>query len=164
MRHLLLTMTVFALLGSEASAQDFTRVGRFASVRASVATGDAHCDGHSLTLWEHRGRIIGLLDVHQGLCGDPPCGVLEDVSFHPGTGRLTFSSTMLGTRFEYVGTIRRDDILGTLNGQRVRLERDRDERAGLESDRSLTRWCQFWDGVPRCGGVKELCAANGEPQ
>jgi hypothetical protein len=66
-------MTVFALLGSEASAQDVTRVGHFASVRVSVATGDAHCYGHSLTLWEHRGRLIGLLDVHQGLCVDPPC-------------------------------------------------------------------------------------------
>jgi hypothetical protein len=156
-------MTVFALVGSEAPAQDVTRVGHFASVRVSVATGDAHCYGHSLTLWEHRGRIIGLLDVHQGLCGDPPCGVLEDVSYHSGTGRLAFSS-VVGTRFDFVGTVRRADIIGTLTGQRVRLERDRNGRESLESDRSLAGWCQFWDRVPRCGGVKELCAALGEPQ
>src|SRR5687767_8033276 len=142
MRYLLFTVTALTLLGSEASAQGLTRVGSFDNVRATSSE-EPHCYGQSLTLWEHRGRILGLLDVHEGLCGDAPCGALQNVSFQRGTGRLTFSSSV-GTSFDFVGTVRRDDILGKLNGRRVRLERDRDGSGNLESDRSLASWCQFW--------------------
>jgi hypothetical protein len=162
-RYLLIAVTSVTLLGSEASAQDFTRLGSFDNVRVISATGEPHCYGQSLTLWEHQGRIIGLLDVANGLCGDTPCGVLQDVSLERGTGRLTFAATVRSSRFDFVGTVRRDDILGMLNGERVRLERDRDEPDTFESDKDLASWCRTWTRASRCGGVRDLCASLGQP-
>lgn len=168
-RHLLVTFLVVAValivvLGTvTVSAQEFRALGRFDDVRVTVSE-EPHCYGSSLKLWQHRDQLIGLLNVHQGLCGDPPCGVLTNITFNRGTGRLSFSATTRATAtpLMFSGLLRRDDVLGQMNGGRVRLSR----RAGeflLDSDESLAGWCQFWGSVGRCRGVTELCAALGQP-
>jgi len=159
MRALVVAALMFVGATAIVRAQDFRQIGSFDNVRASQSE-DPHCYGHSLTLWAHGNRVIGLLDVHGGLCGDPPCTVLSDVSFQRGTGRLSFSA-VIDTQLRFEGTLRRDDVLGRLNGTRVRLERERDVIT-LESDRSLAAWCRFWTAVGRCRGVRELCATLGQ--
>lgn len=105
---------------------------------------------------------MGLLDIHQGLCGDPPCGVIRDVS-RDQTGRLQFSS-LIGKRWEFVGRLDRQAVIGMLSGERVRLRRDRDESPDLDRNTDAAAWCGFWTRVPRCGGVRELCASWGIPK
>jgi hypothetical protein len=136
----------------------FEWVGSFADVKSS--TGE-HCRGYSLNLWRSDGRVIGLLDVHAGLCGDPPCGVIEDVSLDSRTGRLAFTSSIGGVRWTFAGRLMKDAVTGALNGQRVRLNRDRDEKnwVDFKPNLSLGAWCEFWSGVRRCGGVRELCSS-----
>ena len=134
------------------SAEEFGPVGSFGNVYSS--TGE-HCSGYSLELWRHNGRIIGLFDRHEGLCGDPPCEALRDVSYDRGTGRLSF--TALDEKF--TGTLRRDDVVGTIGTSRVRLVRTDFPMDG-KADKNFADWCEFWRGVHRCRGVDDACSAN----
>jgi hypothetical protein len=145
----LATMLVSAV--GSTGVEEFTPVGSFANVRSS--TGE-HCYGYSLELWRHNGRIIGLFDHHQGLCGDPPCEALQDVSYDRGSGHLTFSA--LDSTF--AGNLRKDDVVGTIDGMRVRLAKGDFPMDG-KSDKSFEEWCAFWRGVHRCKGVDQVCAA-----
>ncbi len=156
MRHLrtIGAVGVLLLVGSTAPAQ-FRPIGSFDNVRQSTGE-ESHCYGYSLELWRHNRSIVGLLDRHEGLCGDPPCEALRDVTHDPGTGRLTFSA--LDQKF--TGTLRRDDVVGTLNSARVRLARDRN--FPLDSDQGFSEWCEFWRGVRRCRGVDEVCRSSGK--
>lgn len=151
-------LTICALfMCAPLSAQDLTPIGSFDNVRSGGGE-EPHCYGYSLDLWRNGRRIVGLFDHHEGLCGDPPCEVLRDISYDPGTGRLTFSA--LGEAF--VGTLRRDDVVGTINGRRVRLRRIPDWPMDADRDKKLEAWCRFWRGVPRCHGVDELCVSLGQ--
>ncbi len=153
----ILGAAAIVLLSSSAWSQQFRPLGSFRNVRSS--DGGEHCSGYSMQMWKSGQRVIGLLDIHQGLCGDPPCGVIQDVWLDPKTGRLKFSSE-IGERWQFVGRLAGDAVVGTLNGKPVRLARDRDSPpAEFGPNRSLAAWCQFWSGVPRCGGVREFCAS-----
>lgn len=136
-------------------AQELQKLGQFNHV---TATPSGHCSGESLDLWLLRGRALGLLHIHEGLCGDPPCSVIEDVSYTRGAGALSFSTTVHGAAYRFDGLVRRDDVIGQLNGRRVRLERERDD-AAVDSDRTIEGWCGFWTRIKRCGGVTELCTS-----
>ena len=145
------------LISSTSLAQEFDALGSFGNVASP--DGGEHCGGYSLQLWKSDGRVIGLLDIHEGLCGDPPCGVIQDVLLDPKKGGLEFSS-LIGQRWRFVGQLIDDAVVGTLNGERVRLTRNRDAPAtDFGPNRGLTGWCEFWSGVGRCGGVRELCAS-----
>ena len=156
------TITAILLLTLTAEprvAEQFERMGSYAAVESS--TGE-HCRGYSLDLWKSDGRIIALLHRHRGLCGDPPCGAIADAALDPKSGRLTFSTVIGGERWGFTGTLTRDAVTGTLNGNRVRLRRDRDRDkywTDFKPDQSLSGWCGFWTGVTRCSGVRELCAS-----
>jgi hypothetical protein len=151
-------LAVSTLLTFGAStADDLSPIGSFHNVRQSRGE-ESHCYGYSLELWRHNGRVIGLLDHHDGLCGDPPCEALRDVSYDPRAGRLTF--TALDEKF--AGTLRRDDVIGTIGASRVRLARDRHDPMDAKWDTSFAEWCAFWRGVHRCRGVDEMCRSAGQ--
>jgi hypothetical protein len=147
----ILTVSALLTLGSTA-AEEFSAIGSFNNVRQSRGE-EPHCYGYSLELWRHNGRVIGLLDRHAGLCGDPPCEAVRDVSYDSRAGRLTF--TALEEKF--AGTLRRDDVIGTIGATRVRLVRDRDDPMDAKWDKGFAEWCAFWRGVRRCRGVDEMC-------
>jgi hypothetical protein len=145
--EIIVAATAMLTIGS-IRTEEFVQIGSFHNVRSS--TGE-HCYGYSLELWRHNGRIVGLFDHHQGLCGDPPCEALHDVSYDRGTGHLSFSA--LDEKF--TGTLRREDVIGTIGATRVRLARGHDVMAA----KSFADWCEFWRGVHRCRGVDEVCAS-----
>lgn len=131
-------------------------LGSFHNVSSN--DGGEHCGGYSLGLWKYRDSVLGLLDVHAGLCGDPPCGVIRDVSLDSKTGRLEFWSLINGQTIQFQGRLTRESIDGAFNAERVRLAQDRDRMSSsFEPDRDILAWCKFWSSVPRCGGVRELC-------
>jgi hypothetical protein len=143
------------LISSNAFAQEIKPLGSFENVRSS--DGGEHCYGYSLEIWQYRDQLLGLLDIHKGLCGDPPCGVLQDVLHDVKTGRLIFW-TQIGERWDFVGTLKRDSVVGTLNGQSIHLAQNQNW-VGSDANRSQTLggWCDFWSAIPRCKGVRELC-------
>ncbi len=109
-------------------------------------------------LWKHRNELLGLLDVHAGLCGDPPCAVIDDAALDAKTGRLKFSASISGQKIQFEGTMTQAAIDGLFNARRARLARDTQGAGGdFEPNRSLAAWCRFWGSVPRCRGVRELC-------
>ncbi len=88
--HLLvLVCSVNALcLGSaHASDEQVVFLGDYSHVES--ASGE-HCDGYDVQLWRYKGSVIGFLNHHRGLCGDPPMGMLEDVVYSKSTGDLSF--------------------------------------------------------------------------
>jgi len=141
-----------------AAGQALEHLGSFGNVTSK--DGGEHCGGYSLGLWKHGNEILGLLDVHSGLCGDPPCSVIDAAELNPRTGRLRFDSTVDGRKFRFDGALGRGAVDGRFNGKRTRLARD-DTGAGgdFEPNRSVPAWCGFWGSVTRCKGVREKCEA-----
>jgi hypothetical protein len=159
----LLAVALLLTMGIQRTVVErFEHVGKYVDVKSS--TGE-HCSGYSLELWKLDGRVIGLLDVHRGLCGDPPCGAIADAALDAKTGRLTFSTTIRGERWTFGGTLTKQTVTGTLNDERVRLARDADRDkywTDFKPDQSAAHWCEFWSAVTRCGGVRELCTSLGK--
>jgi hypothetical protein len=151
------------LAGAPAFAQDFAHIVGFHNV--SSPDGGEHCLGYSLGLWKHRGRVLGLLDLHSGLCGDPPCAAIEDAKFDENKGRIEFRSSIQGEKLEFAGTIGPKAVVDTMNGERVRLARQAHSSwPEFAPNRSISSWCAFWTTVPRCQGVRELCRSFGRAQ
>ena len=129
----------------------------------SVVTRDGgeHCHGYSIALWRHRGGLFGLLDVHGGLCGDPPCGVIRDVRHDTTSGALEFQATVGEQRLRFRGSMSRKALVGRLGADRINLAHTpTNNSAHLSQDRTLDGWCQFWQTVPRCSGVREFCKSR----
>ncbi len=158
MKRVLIAAVVFAFGGQSfgSRASEFELVGHFDNVISSDQ--GEHCGGYSLDLWESKARLLGLLHHHSGLCGDPPCSVIEHATLHRKTGRLTFTSTIGSEKFKFVGSLQGKRVVGKLNGRAVQLNPQPPFASGFEPDTKLGAWCSFWQGVPRCTGVRELCA------
>jgi hypothetical protein len=102
------------------SAGVVRRLGVFTNMRF---TGE-HQYGYSVELWQEKDRLFGLLLVSEGLIGDTPTGLLEDVVFDHGTGKLTFRARLsTGSTFnsnnEQVPTRDVYRFNGTLKGQKL---------------------------------------------
>jgi len=141
--------------------QNMISIGRFDQVRA---TPSGHCYGHSLDLWKHGERLFGLHHRHEGLCGDPPCSVIQELKFDPKTGDLEFLSLLPGEKYKFVGRIEQDKIVGVFDMESVSLKRKREYRTSQDSERNVAAWCVFWSQISRCNGVKALCNSMGVPE
>lgn len=137
-----------------AKAEEIRHIGDFHNV-SSPDQGE-HCSGYSLELLEHKREVIGLFDVHAGLCGDPPCSVIRDVKFDEKRGLLSFQASIQGQVYRFAGTLKSKAVSGKVNGKAVRLAKE-PSWSELDSDTNLSEWCQFWKTVPRCEGVRDLC-------
>ena len=124
------------------SAAVVKRLGVFTNMRFT----EEHQYGYSVELWQERGRLFGFLLVSEGLTGDTPTGLLEDVVFNPKTGRLTFRARLstgstFGKNNEQVPTRDLYRFNGTLKGQRLTgvLEHtDASERAATGTKKSVS--------------------------
>jgi hypothetical protein len=102
------------------SANVVKKLGVFTNMRF---TGE-HQYGYSVELWQEKDRLFGFLLVSEGLTGDTPTGLLEDVVFNPKTGRLTFRARLsTGSTFnsnnEQIPTRDVYRFNGTLKGQKL---------------------------------------------
>jgi hypothetical protein len=62
-------------------------------------------------LWLIQGKIIGMIDFHRGLLGDPPMGVLTDIGYNSESGKLSFKAKLtIGLHYcrNHKGTPSRD--------------------------------------------------------
>jgi hypothetical protein len=156
-------LLVAALLAAgSAQADDFRLVGGFGDVESR--DGGEHCHGYSLGLWRHGDRLLGLFDVHEGLCGDPPCAAIGAARLDPATGELAFTAVVRDEPFAFDGRLSKAGVEGALNGKRVQLVPD---TLGVyqdnPTDTSFAAWCGFWRTVGRCEGVAQLCGGAAVP-
>ena len=79
-------LTVFA----QNSGMPLRAVGEFSNLRS---TGE-HAYGYAVQLWRDGDSTLGLLLVSEGLQGDTPTGLLENLRWNPRTGALSFTAKL----------------------------------------------------------------------
>lgn len=72
------------------SADEVKRLGAFSNMRFTRE----HQYGYSVKLWQEGDRLFGFLLVSNGLIGDTPTGLLEDVVFDAKTGKISFRARL----------------------------------------------------------------------
>jgi hypothetical protein len=144
------------------SPNPIVKIGAFTNMRYN----SEHAYGYTAELWRERDRIFGFFLSSQGLAGDTPTGLLEDVSFDPRTGELAFQARlttglfsnrqfhMVPSRdvFRFRGVLRKDQIIGNLEitnaltprevpeHERIRLKRSKKESAVMIEAHSYDDW------------------------
>ena len=87
-----------------------------------------HAWGYTAELWREQNRIFGFFLWSQGLMGDTPTGLLEDVRYDPRTGNLTFLARLTTGLFSnrqfnmvpsrdvlrFRGVLKKRQLIGTL--------------------------------------------------
>lgn len=130
--------------------ESFKFIGSFSNVKA---TETGHCYGEGVSVWEvENKKIIGLLHIAQGLCGDPACSVLEG---NAGNEKITFKSikTIYGQSYAFEGKVTGAFLNGTLNNNKTALKKDtRSQRF-----KNKAEWCATWSKISRCKGASSVC-------
>lgn len=99
-------------------------IGAFTNMRFT----EEHAYGYTVKLWRDGDRLFGFLMVSEGLAGDTPTGLLEDVNYDPATHRLSFyarltiglfyDKTYNGVPsqdvFRFKGIMRKDEVTGSI--------------------------------------------------
>jgi hypothetical protein len=70
--------------------QPFVAAGSYSNFRFTKE----HQYGAGVDLWRDGSTLVGLFSYSAGLAGDTPAGRLEDVSFDPNTGRISFTARL----------------------------------------------------------------------
>lgn len=165
----ILAIILACSISAQASDDRVQFLGEYINVRS--ATGE-HCEGYDVMLWKHKGSLIGFLNHHRGLCGDPPMGVMEDISYSAKTGSLSFKVKLSdGLRYkagkwvpsrdivEFKGNLRGDVLEGTVTWFRdgeqkpvytesVMLPKEEERRYGPKYDyETYDDWMKYWEPI-----------------
>ena len=142
-------------------------IGEFSNMRF---TGE-HAYGYSVQLWRNGDNLMGLFLASEGLAGDTPTGILENLKFDARTGKLSFRAKLtmgvevLGngrqasTRdlFEFDGTLTKTALAGTLKRSPGRVERvklaKQKENSTIEAA-TYEEWKKQVDEILRYRGPK----------
>jgi tetratricopeptide (TPR) repeat protein len=76
--------------GQRLNSSSFAAVGSFSNMRFT----EEHQHGSEVQLWREGARLSGLFFHAEGLMGDAPAGLLEDVRWDPKTGTVSFTSKL----------------------------------------------------------------------
>src|SRR5438046_1449435 len=92
MRVLLPALTIVAMLNAfaQSSTASIAFVGEFSNMRFT----DEHAYGYGVELWRQGDTLFGLFSASEGLAGDTPTGMLEDVKFDSRTRKLSFKAKL----------------------------------------------------------------------
>ena len=153
----------FASLALAKDASPIVFIGSYEKVESS--TGE-HCDGYSVDIWKHNSQLFGLFHYHTGLCGDPPCGVVEVISYDANKDNLKFNVATRLSKFKFSGTLTPEVLTGSLQESHggkapwtkdiITLPRKGAQREEFhEKTRSLSEWHTRYDSYGRCLGVSE---------
>ena len=133
-REMFLSVGLMARIAVACFAQDHPdRPLRFIGTFSNMRYTAEHAYGEAIELWRDGDLIVGLISVSNGLQGDTPTGILENVRFNSHTGALSFTaklSTMSGQMilpgghvvdippshdlFQFSGTLKATILAGTL--------------------------------------------------
>ena len=161
LKTLILACGIVLTLAS-ANGADIEFLGSYEKVESS--TGE-HCYGYTVDIWKQNSNPFGLFHYHNGLCGDPPCGVLDAVSYDAQKGDFHFVVKTRLSTFQFSGKLTPQSLSGSLQESPVRQESRAKEtielpRKGTRRDdefyeqiRSLPEWHARFDSYTRCIGV-----------
>jgi len=163
------------LKSAEDSARPVAVVGHF----TNMTYAGEHAYGYAVQLWRQGDGLLGLFLASEGLEGDTPTGLLEDVKFDPGSGEISFrarlsvgvvyskkrhgvpsrdlfefAGVLAGTRLR--GTVKRSDALDPEEPPRsdkVVLLRSKSNE-GMEAFKSYAEWKISADEILKARGPK----------
>ena len=140
MHRLLALLLVFVSTGVSLPAfaqnpgQAIHPVGEFSNMQFT----EEHAYGYAVQLWRSGNSLIGVLLVSEGLQGDTPTGMLENIKFNLRTGKLSFTArlttgmTYFDGRsepsrdlFEFSGVLETTVLTGTLKRTDLSVGSDR---------------------------------------
>lgn len=145
------------------------RLGAFTNMRATAE----HQYGYSVQLWQEGDRVFGLFQASEGLIGDTPTGLLEDVAFDPRTGSMSFRALLsMGMtvdknnkevpsrdRFEFKGVLKNRKLIGNLiqanetnelaidSKKKITLALSKSETAAMSRAASYDEWKSETDEI-----------------
>ena len=163
------------LKSAEDSARPVAVVGHF----TNMTNTEEHAHGYAVQLWRQGDGLLGLFLASEGLEGDTPAGLLEDVKFDPESGEISFrarlsigvvyskkhhgvpsrdlfefAGVLAGTRLR--GTVKRSDVLdpeGPPRREKVVLLRSKSIE-GMEAFKSYPEWKSSADEILKARGPK----------
>jgi hypothetical protein len=141
---------------------------------------EEHAYGYTAQLWREQDRIFGFFLSSQGLMGDTPTGLLEDVRFDSSSGKISFrarlTTGLFSNRqfhnvpsrdiFRFTGFLKKGRLVGTLeitNGltpeeaprsERIRLNRSKSESESMIEAQSYDDWKNQADEILKFRGPK----------
>jgi hypothetical protein len=157
---------------AQASSDPVEFLGDYADVRSAAGE---HCEGYDVMLWKYEGTLVGFLNHHRGLCGDPPMGAVEVVLYSSQTGSLSFNTKLSDgctfqagkciptrDRVEFKGNLSgevlagviawsRKDKLRPADSENVRLIKD-PKRSRTQSHETLADWMKYWEPILKARG------------
>jgi len=148
--HLLIILLSLSLSSIAIADELFKKLGSYDNVKASKT---GHCYGTSISLWKVKeDKIIGLLNIHSGLCGDPPCSVVQGSIKN---NIILFNTTMpiYDKLYSFTGNISNNELSGSLN----KIKSTFNANSFPQSYKNIKSWCEAWVKVSRCRGVKKYC-------
>lgn len=111
---------------AESSSSQISVVGTYTNMRHT----EEHSYGYTVELWKQgNNRVFGFILASNGLSGDTPTGLLEDVKFEPESGKLSFRARLTTGLiynerlkelipsqdiFKFSGTLNKDSLAGVL--------------------------------------------------
>lgn len=150
-----LVVSILIGFSVKASAQtSFSKIGQFSDVESDDE--GEHCLGTSIELWKiSDSNLIGMIDIHEGLCGDPPCSFIKGKITN---NRLEVSATdsIWDELYSFKGQIKKGHLKGILNSKPIDLKIEKDGHS-RNWDKDITSWCERWSKVHRCKGIMEYC-------
>lgn len=112
-------------LFAESSSIQISSVGAYTNMRHT----EEHSYGYTVELWRQDKQILGFILASNGLSGDTPTGLLEDVKYEPESGKLSFVSRLTTgiiyndrlkkwipsqDIFKFKGTLNKDSLIGII--------------------------------------------------
>lgn len=151
-------------------------IGAFQNVRSD----GEHADGYSVRLWSREGKIVGFIDHHRGLMGDPPMGILTDVQYDSSTGDISFKARITdGIHYcrehngvpshdliSFQGVLKKDMLVGDIvltdelhspaiiKEERLNFSMPRDEAFKLKDYADYDAWWKYWEPVYKFRGAR----------
>jgi hypothetical protein len=137
--------------------------GEFSNMRYT----EEHAYGYSVQLWREGATVFGLFLASQGLAGDTPTGLLDDLKYDARSGKLSFRTKLtmgIDARqqpthdlFEFDGTLTAQAVSGVLKhgaaSERIKLRKLRPDDA-LPQTRTYDEWKRQTDEILRRRGPK----------
>jgi hypothetical protein len=128
---------------------------------------EEHAYGYILQLWREGTAVFGLFLASEGLAGDTPTGMLDDLKYDQRSGKLSFKAKLtmgIDARnqpshdlFEFDGTLGAAAASGVLKHgaatERINLRKLRPD-AALRQPRTYDEWKRQTDEILRRRGPK----------
>lgn len=173
-------LLAFFLIGSSAAFAQANRGVKKLGVFTNMKFSGEHQTGTSVELWQENNRVFGLFLSSDGLAGDTPTGLLEDVTYEPQSGRLTFRARLstgmtidkggkeVPSRdvFQFAGMLAKRTLIGTLthtdsavkpatrSKKRVTLPYSKRETAQMDGSKTYQEWKKSADEILALRGPK----------